>query len=77
IVTSVYAAASVIWEIRVEQGHKALLEEILGLTKMNWNSTEMATFEPVTLDAARGVGSILRYASRDDLSLQSRFSFFM
>ncbi|HPU31091.1 MAG TPA: hypothetical protein PK184_00160 [Phycisphaerae bacterium] len=62
---------------RIEQGHKALLEEILGLTKMNWNSTEMATFEPVTLDAARGVGSILRYASRDDLSLQSRFSFFM
>lgn len=61
----------------VEQSHRALLDEILGLTKMNWNSTEMATFEPVTLDAARGVGSILRYASSDDQTLQSRFSFFM
>jgi hypothetical protein len=61
----------------VEQSHRALLEEVLGLTKMNWNSTEMATFEPVTLDAARDVGSILRYAPADDHGLQSRFSFFM
>ena len=37
-----------------------LLAEILALTKMNWNSTELATLEPVTLDAPRGVGSILR-----------------
>jgi len=61
----------------VEQSHRALLDEVLGLTKMNWNSTEMATFVPVTLDAARGVGSILRYAPADDHGLQSRFSFFM
>jgi hypothetical protein len=61
----------------VEQSHGALLDEVLGLTKMNWNSTEMATFEPVTLDAARGVGSILRYAPADDHGLQARFSFFM
>ncbi|MFC1761418.1 hypothetical protein ACFL6U_04995 [Planctomycetota bacterium] len=61
----------------VEQSHRVLLDEILGLTKMNWNSTEMATFEPVTLDAARGVGSILRYSPENDQELQSRFSFFM
>ncbi|MHC4116614.1 MAG: argonaute/piwi family protein [Planctomycetota bacterium] len=61
----------------IEQSQKALLEEILALTKMNWNSTEMATFEPVTLDAARAVGSILRYVPAKEQKLQSRFSFFM
>jgi hypothetical protein len=62
---------------RVEQSQKGLLDEILGLTKMNWNSTEMATFEPLTLDAAREVGSILRYVPSQEQKLQSRFSFFM
>jgi len=62
---------------RAEQGPRALLGEILALTKMNWNSTELATLEPVTLDAARGVGSILRYVPLDEQKLQSRYSFFM
>lgn len=62
---------------RAEQGPKALMEEILALTKMNWNSTELATLEPVTLDAARGVGSILRYVPVDDDKIQARYAFFM
>ncbi|MBN2133883.1 MAG: hypothetical protein JW741_30555 [Sedimentisphaerales bacterium] len=62
---------------RAEQGARTLMAEILALTKMNWNSTELATLEPVTLDAARGVGSILRYAPENDDEIHTRYSFFM
>jgi hypothetical protein len=62
---------------QAEQGPRTLLTEILALTKMNWNSTELATLEPVTLDAARGVGSILRYASGNDDEIRTRYSYFM
>jgi len=62
---------------RAEQGPRTLMAEILALTKMNWNSTELATLEPVTLDAARGVGSILRHAPASDDDLQARYAFFM
>ncbi len=36
-------------------------EEILGLTKMNWNNTQFDGGEPITLRAAKQVGSILKY----------------
>lgn len=62
---------------RAEQGPRRLMAEILALTKMNWNSTELATLEPVTLDAARGVGSILRHVPSSEERMQTRYSFFM
>ncbi len=62
---------------RAEQGPRALMSELLALTKMNWNSTELATLEPVTLDAARGVGSILRHVPMDDDRIQAKYAFFM
>jgi len=62
---------------RAEQGPRRLMAEILALTKMNWNSTELATLEPVTIDAARGVGSILRHVPAGNERIQTRYSFFM
>ena len=62
---------------RTEQGPRTILSEILALTKMNWNSTEMATLEPITLDAARGVGGILRHVPEGEEPNQTRYSFFM
>lgn len=59
-----------------ESGVKAQLTELLALTKMNWNSTELINLEPVTLSAARSVGRILRHIPGGQ-SVQSRFSFFM
>lgn len=38
-----------------------LAKEILALTKMNWNNTQFDGAEPITLRAARQVGSILKY----------------
>lgn len=62
---------------RAEQGPRALMSEIMALTKMNWNSTELATLEPITLDAARGVGSILRHVPAAEGDMPARYSFFM
>jgi hypothetical protein len=59
-----------------ESGVIGLLTEMLALTKMNWNSTELINLEPITISAARSVGSILRYIPRGR-TVQSRFSFFM
>jgi hypothetical protein len=59
-----------------ESGEIGLLTEILALTKMNWNSSELINLEPITIAAARNVGGILRHVS-PLITTQSRFSFFM
>lgn len=42
-----------------------LAREILALTKMNWNNTQMDGGEPITQRAAQQVGSILKYLGPD------------
>lgn len=59
-----------------ETGQIGLLAELLALTKMNWNSTELINIEPITLSAARSVGRILRHVPLR-AATQSRFSFYM
>lgn len=59
-----------------EAGVIGLLTEMLALTKMNWNSTDLINLEPITLSAARSVGRILRHVPPQH-TLQLRFSFFM
>jgi hypothetical protein len=49
--------------------------DLLGLTKMNWNDTQFDHRLPITIEAARRVGKILRYVDREFLA--SRYSFFM
>jgi hypothetical protein len=61
---------------RAEQGPLFLAQEILALTKMNWNNTQFDNFEPITLKAARKVGSIFKYMKPTD-PFQSRYSFYM
>ncbi len=43
-----------------------LSNEILALTKMNWNNTQLDGFEPLPTRAAREVGSILKYCGEAD-----------
>ncbi len=59
-----------------EAGEVGLLTELLALTKMNWNSTELINLEPITLSAARNVGRILRHIP-PQRATHSRFAFFM
>ncbi len=49
-----------------------IAQEILALTKMNWNNTQFDGGEPITLRAAEQVGSILKYVE-DDLEQSYRF----
>ena len=43
-----------------------LAQEILALTKMNWNNTQFDGREPITLRCARQVGKILKYFGPDE-----------
>lgn len=59
-----------------EQTPKFLAEEILALTKMNWNNTQFDGGEPITLRAARQVGAILKYIGEHE-TVMPRYSFYM
>lgn len=60
----------------VERSGRQLAEEVLALTKLNWNNTQFDGREPVTLRIADRVGSILRYLSPDQ-SMVARYAFYM
>jgi hypothetical protein len=47
--------------------------EVLTLTKMNWNNSQITALEPITLRAARQVGRIMKYAAAPDSALNYRF----
>lgn len=53
-----------------------IAQEILGLTKMNWNNTQFDGGEPITLRAAREVGSVLKYFGPND-SYEPHYRFYM
>lgn len=71
-----YVPRSLGWQCRqAEQGTRFLAEELLALTKMNWNNTQFDGGLPITLRAARQVGAILKYVG--DLPIQPRYSYYM
>jgi hypothetical protein len=51
-------------------------KEILGLTKLNWNTTAFSTESPITLEFARQVGRILSEAGKD-VVLRDHYRFYM
>lgn len=51
-------------------------DEVMALTKLNWNNTQFDGREPVTLRIADRVGSILRYLAPDE-PLVARYAFYM
>lgn len=59
-----------------ESRPRALAEELLALTKMNWNNTQFDNSEPIIATAARKVGRILKYIDVTARPL-SRYSFYM
>lgn len=66
-------------ELRIvesEESPARLSQEILALTKMNWNNTQFDGKWPVTLGCARKVGEILKYLPQDGM-IQIRYSYYM
>jgi hypothetical protein len=59
-----------------EQSSRFLANEILALTKMNWNNTQLDNSMPITIKAARQVGDILKYVPEDGY-VESSYSFYM
>lgn len=53
-----------------------LTEEMLALSKMNWNNTQFDGGEPITVRAAHYVGDILKYVP-DGQPIAPRYSFYM
>ncbi len=50
--------------------------ELLELTKMNWNSTQFDNAEPISVRAARQVGSILKHVGEGD-PIEHRYGYYM
>jgi hypothetical protein len=66
-------------EIKIAQYDESpnlICDEILSLTKMNWNNTQFDRFYPITIECARNVGEILKYLDTTD-QMQLKYSFYM
>lgn len=59
-----------------EESAKTILQEILALTKMNWNNTQHDGKYPITLACSRKVGEILKYLD-DTKEPQMRYAYYM
>ncbi|WP_028849835.1 argonaute/piwi family protein [Thermocrispum municipale] len=62
--------------IETESSPEHLAEELLALTKMNWNQTQLDGRQPITLRTADRVGQILRHLGPQDRP-QGRYAFYM
>ncbi|HYE75164.1 MAG TPA: hypothetical protein VEF04_17615, partial [Blastocatellia bacterium] len=60
----------------IEQTPKFIAQELLALTKMNWNNTQFDNDNPITIEAARKVGNILKYVGEQDV-VKNRYSYYM
>lgn len=60
----------------VEQTPRFLAQELLALSKLNWNNTQFDNSEPIVVTAARKVGKILKYLPGNETP-QTRYSFYM
>lgn len=62
--------------VQAEEGPRRLAEELLTLTKLNWNNTQFDGGEPITMRVAAQVGKVLKYVPEGGL-VQPRYSFYM
>lgn len=53
-----------------------IAEEMLALTKMNWNNTQFDNGLPITIAAAKHVGEVLKYVDEGQ-AIAPRYSFYM
>ena len=62
--------------VKSEESPNFITSEILGLTKMNWNSTQFDGKYPVTLGCSRKVGEIMKYLNDSEVP-QIRYGYYM
>jgi hypothetical protein len=61
---------------RYDESPNIIVDEVLSLTKMNWNNTQFDRLYPITIECARNVGEILKYLDEGD-QMQLKYSFYM
>ena len=61
---------------RNDENALAICEEVLALTKMNWNNTQFDRKWPVTIECARKVGDVMKYLP-ENVPPQIRYSHYM
>lgn len=59
-----------------DESPNLICDEIIALTKMNWNNTQFDRKYPITIECARNVGEILKYLDEKD-QMQLKYSFYM
>lgn len=58
--------------------HNTICKEILGLTKMNWNNTQIDGKYPITIGCSRKVGEIMKYLDMEDMPKpKTKYAFYM
>lgn len=62
--------------VQCDSSPVALGKEILALTKLNWNNTQLDGKYPITLGCARKVGEILKYLGPDEVP-PIRYAYYM
>jgi hypothetical protein len=62
--------------VETESSPGYLADELLALTKMNWNQTQLDARQPITIRTADQVGEILRHLGPHDRP-QGRYAFYM
>lgn len=66
-------------EVRIvdsEESPAAICEEIIALTKMNWNKTQFDGKYPITIECARRVGQVMKYLA-PEVKPQINYGFYM
>lgn len=58
---------------RTSTDRQQIALEVLMLTKMNWNNSQITALEPITVKAARQVGRIIKYADSTQGAVPYRF----
>ena len=61
---------------QAESSPVQICQEILALTKMNWNNTQFDRKYPITIECARNVGKIIKYLDPSDTP-QANYRFYM
>ncbi len=62
--------------VKIDTSPNIICEEILALSKMNWNNTQFDGKFPITIACARKVGEIMKYLEETDIP-QIRYAFYM
>jgi hypothetical protein len=58
---------------RTSTDRQQIALEVLMLTKMNWNNSQITALEPITVKAARQVGRIIKYSDSTQGAVPYRF----